>query len=120
MSVVTLSMRYKKQSNKGVGFKKDIDDSLQTLKAYGYIFSPTQESHVSLHCPCDVVISDPVRERRAVGVINKLVPTKLSSSGKQRYEIEFLSLQEVSFIDEDFSKHRAGVKVHNAMGSEIK
>jgi hypothetical protein len=120
MSVVTLSMRYKKQSNNGVGFKKDIDESLQTLKAYGYIFSPGQARHISYHSHCDVVISDPVRKRRAVGVINNLVPTKLSLSGKQRYEIEFLYLQEVSFLDENFSKHRTGVKVHNATGSEIK
>ena len=119
MSLVTLSMRYKKQANNGTGFKKDIDESLKTLKAYGYILNPQQENYISSQTSCNVAISDPVKKRRATGTISNLVPTKLTSSGKQRYTIELSSLQEVPFVPEDFSKHRKGVKVHNRNGKEI-
>ncbi|CAH1569147.1 hypothetical protein [Vibrio rotiferianus] len=120
MSLVTLSMRYKKQANNGAGFKKDLDESLQTLKAYGYILTPSQESFISAQTSCEVAISDPVKKRRASGVISKLIPTKLSNSGKQRFTIEFSELREVTFTQEDFSTHRKGVKVHDKNGIEIK
>ncbi len=120
MSLVTLSMRYKKQANNGSGFKKDLDESLQTLKAYGYILTTSQESYITTQNSCNVEISDPVKKRRASGVISKLIPTKLSESGMQRFTIEFSELQEVKFTPEDFSKHRKGVKVHDKSGIEIK
>ncbi|MBE4609645.1 hypothetical protein [Vibrio navarrensis] len=120
MSLVTLSMRYKKQANNGLGFKKDLDESLRTLKAYGYILTPNQESYISAQNGCKVAISDPVKKRRASGTISKLVPTQLSNSGKQRYTIEFSDLREVTFVLEDFSAHRKGVKVHDKNGLEVK
>ncbi|GGI82332.1 hypothetical protein GCM10007978_20160 [Shewanella hanedai] len=120
MALVTLSMRYKKQANNGSGFKKDLDESLKTLKAYGYILSPQQQTHIITHATCRVAISDPVKKRRATGVISNIIPTKKTKRGLQRYTIEFSSLMEVTFSIEDFSKHRKGVKVHNNSGNEIK
>ena len=120
MSLITLSMRYKKQANNGIGFKKDIDESLKTLKAYGYILSLQQEKYISSQNSCNVAISDPVKKRRVIGTILRLVPTQLSTLGFQRYTIEFSKLQEVTYILENFSKHRKGVKVHHTNGTEIK
>ena len=119
MSKVTLSMRYKKPSNNGVGYKRNINDALKTLMACGYIFSQAQELHITTQGPCQVIISDPVRSKRAIGVIKNIIPTKLSASGKQRYDIHFSSLQLVPFVKESFSKHRVGVKVHDATGNEV-
>lgn len=113
-------MRYKKQANNGLGFKKDLDESLKTLKAHGYILTQNQENYILTSSGCKVVISDPVKKRRASGVISQLIPTKLSHSGKQRYTIAFSCLNEIPFVSEDFSKHRKGVKVHNQNGIEIK
>ena len=120
MTILTLSMRFKKQANSGSGFKKDLDESLKTLKAHGYILTENQKSYIDSNSKCKVAISDPVKKRRASGTISKLVPTKLSSSGKQRYTIEFSSLHEITFVSEDFSKHRKGVKVHDINGVEFK
>ncbi|MGB5446537.1 MAG: hypothetical protein WBM99_13645 [Psychromonas sp.] len=120
MSLVTLSMRYKKQANNGTGFKKDLDESLKTLKAYGYILTPQQKNHITAQATCNVAISDPVKQRRATGTISNIVPTQQTSAGKQRYTIEFSTLKEVAYTSENFSKHRRGVKVHDGNGNEIK
>jgi hypothetical protein len=117
MTSIFLSMPYKKQAQNGA-LKKDIDDSISTLIAQGYILNATQSLHLKNN-QCTVYLIDRVKKRRAKGSLINMVPTGNFTKFGERNDIILSNLVEINFSPECFKVHRTGVKIIDNNGAYI-
>jgi len=119
MTTVYLSVPYQKEDAHG-DVKKDIDESLKTKIANGYILNDIQLGHLKNSGTIKVVMLDRIRKRRAEGIASNWMSTGKITRFGERHDFKLSELSEVSFSPVVFKYHRTGVKIISSSGQDIK
>ncbi|MGR5447987.1 hypothetical protein ACPV47_24100 [Vibrio jasicida] len=119
MPIMYLSVPYRKESDNG-DIKKDVDESLATGLATGFILNAQQVSYLNNANPISVVLVDRIRCRRLEGALKLLSSTGKSTRFGMRYDVSVSNLKEVAYSPVVFRYHRTGVKIVDESGQDIK
>ena len=119
MSVIYLSMPYAKEDDFG-DIKKDIDESLISGLANGYILNDTQLHYLNQSNSTKVVLIDRIRKRRADGTLSQIFDTNSVTRFGKRHNLKVIELVETTYSPEVFKYHRTGVKIISASGQDVK
>ncbi len=119
MTTVYLSVPYQKEDAHGDA-KKDIDESLNTKIANGYILNRNHLKHFKSAETIKIVMIDRVRKRRAEGYASSWTSTGVITRFGERHDFLLSELTETQFSPVVFKYHRTGVKVISPSGQDIK
>ncbi|MCG9232580.1 hypothetical protein L3X65_26095 [Vibrio diabolicus] len=119
MSEMYLSMPFEKEDEYG-NIKKDVDQSIKSNWANGYILNEAQLSYLNNSENLKVILIDRIRKRRVEGYYSGYKPTQELTRFGYRHDIKLSNLKEVLYKPVVFKYHRTGVKLTSSSGDDIK